>query len=147
MLLFGIDSALGQWASERLDGRQFSPPFVAIGVAHRGRIVAAAVYNNFCHPDIHVTFVTSSPRWASPGAVAAIFRYPFRQLGCRRITAVTAESNDRARLFLERLGFRREGYHPDARIDGASISYGLLLRDAERWMRHHEQASDSASPS
>jgi ribosomal protein S18 acetylase RimI-like enzyme len=141
MLLFGIDRELGQWASDRLDGRRFTPPFVAIGVAHKGQIVAAAVYTSFCHPDIHVTFVTSSPRWASPGAVRTIIRYPFLQLHCKRVTAITAVSNAAARAFLQRLGFKSEGLHPDALPEGDAVSYGLLLRDAERWLRAERWAA------
>jgi RimJ/RimL family protein N-acetyltransferase len=66
--------------------------------------------------------------------VSAILRYPFVQLRCARVTAVTQSQNARARGFLCRLGFRQEGVHPDALPSGDAVSYGLLARDATRWI-------------
>lgn len=133
MLLFGRDRELSLWAGDRIGIKDFGP-CAAIGVAHRGSIVAAAIYNNYRPPNIEVTFVTSSPRWASPGAIRAILAYPFKQLGCKRITAVTEASNQPARAFLCRLGFRQEGIHPDALPTGDAVTYGLLRKDAARWI-------------
>jgi RimJ/RimL family protein N-acetyltransferase len=133
MLIYGWDRELARWAGEQLGISDFGP-CVAIGVAHNGKIVAAAVYNQYRHPNIQVTFVTTSPRWASPGAVRGIIGYPFNQLKCRRITAITEATNQPARAFLCRLGFRAEGYHPDALPSGDSVTYGLLYCDAIRWI-------------
>ena len=146
MLIFGWDRELARWAGDRIGVDDFGP-CVAIGVAHRGEIVAAAVYNQYRHPNIQVTFVTSSPRWASPGAIRAILGYPFNQLRCKRITAITEATNQPARAFLCRLGFREEGYHPDSLPSGDSVTYGLLLRDAARWTageKHVEIIADAA---
>ena len=133
MLIFGHDRALAHWAALRLDIPDFGP-CAAIGVAHEGDIVAVAVYNQYCHPNIHITFVTSSPRWASPGAVRAIFRYPFVQLRCRRVTALTGAKNEAAKAFLLRLGFKAEGFHPESFPDDDGMSFGLLAKDAARWL-------------
>ena len=113
---------------------RLGPASVAIGVAHGGEVVAAAIYNNYRPPNIEITFVTSSPRWASKEAIRAMLRYPFVQLGCARLTAVTPAQNRAARAFLARLGFRQEGVHPDALPGGDAVSYGLLARDAARWI-------------
>jgi RimJ/RimL family protein N-acetyltransferase len=94
----------------------------------------SAIYNNYRPPNIEITFVTSSPRWASKEAIRAMLRYPFVQLGCARLTAVTPAQNRPARAFLARLGFRQEGVHPDALPGGDAVSYGLLARDAARWI-------------
>jgi RimJ/RimL family protein N-acetyltransferase len=133
MLLFDQDAALTRWAGARLGIADFRP-CAAIGVAHAGEIVAAAIYNNYRPPNIDITFVTASPRWASRGAIRAMLRYPFVQLACCRLTAVTSAQNAPARAFLLRLGFREEGVHPDALPTGAAVSYGLLARDAARWI-------------
>src|SRR5262249_50778565 len=133
MLIFGHDRALARWAGERLGIADFGP-CAAIGVAHRNEIIAAAIYSNWRPPNIEVTFVTSSPRWASPGAVRAILRYPFIQLRCSRTTAIPEATNQPARAFLCRLGFQEEGYHPDALPTGDAVTYGLLARDAARWI-------------
>ena len=39
-----------------------------------------------------------------------IFEYPFKQLGVSRLQAVTATTNHRCREFIERLGFKLEGF-------------------------------------
>jgi RimJ/RimL family protein N-acetyltransferase len=133
MLLFHCDDALAKWAGDRL-GMEIGKPNTSIGVVHRNELVAVAVFNNFRLPNIEITFVTSSPRWASPGAVRAIFRYPFVQLRCKRLTAIIEATNQPARAFLCRLGFKLEGIHPDVFASGAAESYGLLRKDAQRWV-------------
>lgn len=133
MLIFNSDAELARWAGAKL-GLRLNEPNTSIGVAHKGKIIAVAVFNNFRPPNIEITFVTTSPRWASPGAVRAILRYPFVQLGCKRVTAIIEASNQPARAFLQRLGFKLEGIHPDTFESGAAESYGLLLADAERWI-------------
>lgn len=126
-------TTLVEWASDRLGLKSFGP-CQAIGVRHKDQIVAVAVFNQYLHPNIEITFVTSSPRWASPTTVRAILSYPFKQLGCKRITAITEAANQPARAFLCRLGFAQEGEHPDALTTGMAVSYGLLARDAARWL-------------
>lgn len=133
MLIFGRDQELALWAGDRVGIENFGP-CVSIGVAHAGEIVAVAVYNQYAHPNIHITFATSSPRWASPGAVKAIFRYPFVQLKCKRITALTGLRNESAIRFLNRLGFKEEGIHPEVFMDDDAVSFGLLAKDAARWL-------------
>jgi RimJ/RimL family protein N-acetyltransferase len=133
VLLFHCDDALAKWAGDRL-GMEIGKPNTSIGVVHRNELVAVAVFNNFRLPNIEITFVTSSPRWASPGAVRAILRYPFVQLRCKRLTAIIEATNQPARAFLCRLGFKLEGIHPDVFASGAAETYGLLLKDAQRWV-------------
>ena len=133
MLIFNCDEALAHWAGDHLK-MDIARPNTSIGVAHSGKIVAVAVFNNYRPPNIEITFVTTSPRWASPGAVKAILRYPFVQLGCKRLTAIIEATNQPARAFLWRLGFRLEGVHPDVFASGAAETYGLLKKDAARWV-------------
>jgi RimJ/RimL family protein N-acetyltransferase len=137
VLLFHCDEALAKWAGDRL-GMEIGKPNTSIGVAHKGQIVAVAVFNNFRPPNIEITFVTSSARWASPGAVRAILRYPFVQLRCKRLTAIIEATNQPARAFLCRLGFKLEGIHPDVFVTGTAETYGLLRSDAQRWVAEEE---------
>lgn len=137
MLIFNSDAELARWAGAQL-GMHIAEPNTSIGVAHRGKIVAAAVFNNYRPPNIEVTFVTTSPRWASPGAVKAILKYPFTQLGCKRVTAIIEAKNQPARAFLCRLGFKLEGIHPDALPSGDAETYGLLRKDAQRWVAEEQ---------
>jgi RimJ/RimL family protein N-acetyltransferase len=136
MLLYGHDRELSLWVGERLGlaGPIRGVDPTAIGVVRGGRVVAVALFSNFQPPTIEITFATTTPRWASREAIRGILGYPFVQLACKRVTAITEECNGPARAFLERLGFAKEGIHPDAFPSGAAVSYGLLRRDAERWL-------------
>jgi RimJ/RimL family protein N-acetyltransferase len=137
MMLYGFNRHVAAWAGERLGIADWGP-CKTIGVLRNGDLVAAAVFNQWRPPNIEISFVTTSRRWATPEAVRAILAYPFIQLGCKRITSTTEATNQRARAFLCRLGFREEGYHPDALPTGDAVSYGLLARDAARWLRAGE---------
>ena len=95
MLLFNHDAVLTAWAGARLGIADFRP-CTTIGIAREGVILAAAIYNNYRPPNVEVTFVTASPRWASKGAIRAMLRYPFVQLGCKRLTAITTVQNTSA---------------------------------------------------
>lgn len=137
-MVYGYDRAVARWAGDRLGIADWGPSR-AIGILRHGELVAAAVFSQYRHPNIEISFVTSSPRWATPEAVRAVMRYPFVQLGCKRITSVTEAKNQRARAFLCRLGFRQEGIHPDALPTGDAITYGLLARDAARWLAEEDR--------
>jgi RimJ/RimL family protein N-acetyltransferase len=134
---------LVNWISARLGIKDFGP-CTTIGVSHKGEIVAVALYNKYLPPNIEVSFCVSSPKWASPGAVHKILRYPFQQLNCKRITATTEATNQRARAFLCRLGFKQEGYHREVFPNGDAITYGLLRREC-RWLSEefNEQSSST----
>ena len=133
MVLYGHDKAIAAWAGERLGISDWGP-CSAIGVIRNNSLAAAAVFHHYRHPDIEISFVTATRHWATPQTVRAVFRYPFIQLGCKRITAITKATNQPARAFLCRIGFRQEGVHPDVFENDDAISYGLLRRDAARWI-------------
>lgn len=137
MLLYGHDQALARWAGDRLGIKDWGP-CATIGVIARGKLVAVAVYHQYRHPTIEGSFVTTDPWWATPQAVRGLLRYPFIQLGCKRITAITEATNQPIRAFLCRLGFREEGYHPDSFESGDAVSFGLLRKDAARWLAEEE---------
>lgn len=138
MMLYGFDQAVARWAGERLRVADWGP-CRAIGIVRGGDLVAGVVYSQYRHPNIEVSIATSARSWATPGAIRAIMRYPFVQLGCKRLTATTEATNQRARAFLCRLGFRQEGLHPDALPTGDAVTYGLLARDAARWIGAEEE--------
>lgn len=133
MLIFGNDAEIALWMGERL-GERFEPPYVTIGIARHGRIVAGVLYNVFRWPSIEATIVSTTPRWATREVIHAILAYPFLQLKCHRITAVTAVENLAARRFLEKLGFVHEGTARRAFVSGDAAIYGLLKEEAQRWL-------------
>lgn len=144
MLIYGHKRVLAQWAGERLGISDWGP-CETIGVLRRGEIAAVAVFNQYRPPNIEISFVVTDPRWATPDAVKAIIGYPFNQLGCKRLTSVTEATNQRARAFLCRLGFRQEGIHPDALPGGDAVTYGLLRKDAARWLAEEKTCTSACA--
>ena len=135
-LVFGRDDELAIWAEAHYpDCAPLSRPLTAIGVASdSGDIMGVAIYHNYRQNDIEITFITATPRWATPGNIRALLHYPFIQLGVKRMTAITKKSNKKARSFMTRLGFVLEGTHPYAARDcTTSCTYGLYSKNAEKW--------------
>lgn len=142
MLLYGHEGALSRWAGDRL-GIDYWGPCQTIGIIRHGKLAAVAVFHQFRKPSIEISFVTADKQWATPQTVRGILRYPFIQLGCKRLTAITEATNQSTRTFLCRLGFREEGYHPDSFESGDAVSYGLLRRDATRWLAEEKQCEQT----
>ncbi len=138
MLLYG-HPGIAVWAGRQLGIHDWGP-CQSIGVMARGKLVAAAVFHQYRHPNIEISFVTVDKRWATPQTVRGILRYPFIQLGCKRLTAITSDKNHPTREFLCRLGFVQEGYHPDAFESSDAVTYGLLRAAAARWLTEDRDA-------
>ena len=109
-------------------------PHAAIGVSRGGALIAGAVFNNWRGHDIEVSFASADPRWARRGMVRTLFAYPFAQLGCARLSSLTAHGNARARKLLTGLGFTHEGVLRRG-FDGAedALIFGML-REECRWL-------------
>ena len=135
MIVYGNKPLLLGWAGDRL-GMKFDEALSEpLGVRIGNEILAVAVINNVRWPNAEISFVTSSPRWASRTHIAGILAYPFFQLRMKRLSSLTEAMNQPARAFLCRLGFKQEGYHPEAFPSGDGVSYGLMREDAQRWLK------------
>jgi len=137
-LVFNRDDELAQWAEIIYpDCAPLSRPLTSIGIANsKGEILGVAIYHNFRQNDVEVTFITTTPRWATLGNVRALLHYPFIQLGVQRMTAITGKSNKKARKFLSGIGFLLEGTHPYAAKGKTACTYGIYLNNAQRWLSH-----------
>lgn len=83
--------------------------YEAIGYEHEGELVAAALYNLMTDFDCAMHFASSNPHWMNGEFLRAIFRYPFKQMGLRRVTSYTWADNERALKFVRSFGFVDEG--------------------------------------
>lgn len=136
-LVCGRDEELAQWAEKHYpDCSPLCRPLTSIGVASNdGDIMGVAIFHNYRQNDIEITFITATPRWATPGNIRGILNYPFVQLGVKRMTAITNKSNKKARKFMTGLGFVLEGVHPyGARDCTTACTYGLYPENAKRWL-------------
>lgn len=129
---------MAQWVNARMPFPVEFGLYQAIGFHRDGRMVVGAVFNNYrkmLHGDsIDVTFATAGPGSLTPGALRALFVYPFGTERIVRLQALTAKSNQPARRLLEKLGFVREGSARRA-WDGreTAILYGME-RENCRWI-------------
>ncbi len=107
----------------------------AIGVVQDEALIAAVAFNNYQPHMIEASVVATTPRWCSRRVLAAVFAYPFRQLGVRRVQATTARRNKRARKFIERLGFKYEGIARKGWPRGGDAAVYSMLNNECRWLR------------
>lgn len=124
------------WAQKKIDGARFGEGAQALGVFRNDKLAAVAVYNNFSKTkaggNIFIHFAAETPRWATREAIRFFLSYPFRQLGCNRITATIAKSNKPSRKLVYGIGFKLEGVMRAAAPDGKDFCiYGLTKDEFE----------------
>jgi len=90
-------------------------PFVALGVYDTvERKALCGVVYNWYRPmqngaDMRVVIAADDPRWCQRRILRELFRYPFEEAGCERLTAVIKDGNQRSLKLCLGLGFKREG--------------------------------------
>jgi len=140
-LVLGRDAEVADWVGRRIphvgSGEAFGP-CAAIGVAAEdGQLQGGVVFSNWqpgCR-SIEASFASETPRWLTRRIIGAILAYPFDQLDCQRITAVTPRRAKAARRFLDAFGFKREGLVRKGFGDDDAVVSGMLRREweASRW--------------
>jgi RimJ/RimL family protein N-acetyltransferase len=136
-VLVGADDDVGEWIYARTRAQWVRGQGVAIGFTHATSLVAGVAYTMYNGANVWAA-VAADPshrgRWATRANLRAIFDYPFRQLGCKRISALVYETNLVSQRFLTRLGFTREATLADAAPDGHMFVYALRAEDC-RWLQ------------
>ena len=146
-ILYGHDLDVTHWVCERIphlairipyyDRGMVLGPAAAMGVLDDdGALIAGVVFHAYDPfvKGIEVSCASDGARWGNRDTFREIMRYPFSQLQCRRVTAVTPRRSPAGatspRKFLEGLGFVREGSIRFGFGSDNAIVYGLL---AEEW--------------
>ncbi|HLI66322.1 MAG TPA: GNAT family protein [Caulobacteraceae bacterium] len=141
-LVLDQSEAVAAWVAARIPQMEGAGDFgacAAIGVAAEdGRALGGVVFHNY-QPrfrNIEASFASESPRWLTRRLIGQIMAYPFDQLACQRLTAITPKKAAAARAFLDHFGFKREGVVRKGFGDDDAIVSGLLRREwrASRWM-------------
>lgn len=128
------------WACRKLEIPSLLPMSTTITVLRDGAIAGVGVYSNFTGPDIWIS-IAGEGRWLSRYVIPLFFKYPFNQLGCRRLSAFCRDTNVHAIEFAERFGFVQEGILRSYYEDGADcIVLGLLREDCKWVTRIHRSA-------
>jgi len=110
-LLFGEDARVARWVAARIFGPGGGfDPCSAIGVERDGDLAAGVVYHDW-QPDfgtMQLSIAADTPRWATPGTVAALLRYPFAQQGANKAWVAVPARNTRSLRLATGLGFVAE---------------------------------------
>jgi RimJ/RimL family protein N-acetyltransferase len=130
-LVFGPEVI--EWVGA-MTGHPRTDTAVGIGYERRGKIVQGAVFTDYIGPSIQIHIACAEGSSFYPTFVAAVMDYPFRQLGCRRVTAFVAAKNLKSQALAEHFGGLPEGVMLDALDDDDLIVYGLLRRNAQHWL-------------
>lgn len=129
---------VGSFVAQRIPHVMLSSAFgaySAVGVVDEtDRLVGGVVFTNY-QPDcksIELSAAADDHRWLTRPVIGEILSYPFHQLGCQRLTAVTPRKAASARRFLEKFGFRREGLVRLGFGSDDAIITGLLRKEWDR---------------
>lgn len=132
--LFFDSSAVGEWVRERVSHVDEWGPFTAIGLERDGELIAGTVYNHYTGANVMMSFAAiPGRRWLTRSYLRAMFRYPFAQLGVRRVTGFVASKNADSLRFSRHLGAREEGVMRQALPDDDLVIFGML-REECRWL-------------
>lgn len=129
-LVYDRREELLAWAAEKIGIRAFRSDAQAIGLEKDGQLRAVCVYDGFssCDCFMHVAS-DGSGHWLTRQFLIHAFAYPFITCDLPRVSSPIAEANARALAFNLKLGFRQEGYHPEACETGTVITTGLMRRN------------------
>ena len=126
------DKLVIPWAVDRLKGVDgFSNYATSIGLVLDDEIVAAVIYDDYRekNKDINVSIVSEK---LTKEFLNLAHAYPFKHLGCNRMTALIEKNHKKSRKFVERLNFSLEGVCRKASWRGKDLCiYGLLKEDAK----------------
>jgi RimJ/RimL family protein N-acetyltransferase len=138
VLLFDYDEFVTHWVMAQIPHGSEPRDATAIGVVQNGMLIAGVVY--YDHTPTGVSMATAGyGNWLTRNALEVFFGHAFYPtplgMGKRRVSSLVHKANKTARKFNERIGFKREGSHPEVFPDGGAISYGMLKRDC-KWIDH-----------
>lgn len=133
ILLLNHSRAIAEWVRAEMGLEGFGP-CQAIGVLDGTELICGVVYSNYSGPNVMMTIHATSPRWARRGIIGAFFRYPFKQLGCSRVTAIVDEANERSLKLCLGVGFQPEGRMRKCFPPRDGIVLGMTA-DECRWIK------------
>lgn len=136
-ILANQDAMVAKWVAGRIPIFEFgSTPYTALGLMSAGGLIAGCVYQNYTKVDIHMhAAALPDKRWLNRHFLGECFRYPFEQLGCRRVTGLVPAANRLARQFDEHLGFTYEGCIRQVLPNGEDLIIYGMLREECRFLK------------
>ena len=130
----GHDRDVAKWVGGQLGIDDFGP-CTAIGITRGDELIAGSVFYGYREANIEISFASTTSRWCTRSTLrGAVFWYPFVQLRCHRLTAMTRSKAMSVRKFLLHLGFVEECIIRRALRDGDDVVVHGILREECRWL-------------
>lgn len=131
--MLGHDDLVAEWVRRRIPAMRakFPDGSKAIGVIDGENLLGGVVFHGYMpeYRAIEWSAAATSPAWLSLPIINEIMEYPFKQLGCNRITAAIAKKNLRAQKFHFRFGFKHEGTIRRGFGNQDAMIFGMLQSD------------------
>lgn len=135
-ILYGKSHEIMAWHLNRTRQKiDRADNYAALGITLDDKIIASVIYTRYVWPDVIIGIESTDPKWCNRRTLNHIFSYPFVQLDCRRVTAITDPATPAVCHFLERLGFVKEGRLQQALPQGDALILGML-RDTCMWVNN-----------
>ena len=97
-------------------------------IAVTGPRPAVIVYSRYNGINCEVTVAATGSNWLRTPILKVLLAYPFKQLGCRRITLLISDTNERTRKAAQHVGFTHEGYLREFMENGEGCHIFSLTR-------------------
>lgn len=128
-IVYEPKAEIAEWLLGRIDYVEAWPDDCqVIAVKDGDEILGACVFEKWTGHDIDMSIAIKDPRCAVV-LRKPLFRYAFRQLACRRMSAEVAAKNTDAIEKIERMGFSLEGRKRNAIPGDDLLQYGLLVSE------------------
>ena len=141
MLVSGPEVIL--WVAKRTEANP-RPAQSAIGWMRDDELTCGIFYEGYTGSSITATFAIENGAVFPKDFLWAIFDYPFRQLGCKKMVALVAESNWKCRNMVEKMGFILEATVADYYPDGAMQVYTMTAEQCRFLEKEYGQENQDA---
>lgn len=122
---------IGRYVAREIGVQQSWGEFASVGLIRDDELMAGVVFYGFSWPNIMMHIAADH---ITPGFIAAVVDYPFRQLKCRSLSGTIHKRNKKSRRFAEHLGAEYRGTLKDAAPDDDVMIYQLMAEKAQKWM-------------
>lgn len=143
MIILNDHENLVKWVEIGINGytNGYDGQSKAIGQVINGKLVRAVTYSNFksradgSFYDVEMGVYNVDKKSVNRYYLNVVFSYPFSQLKLDRVTTICSADDEGIMMFNKRLGFKLEGIHRKAWVNGGdSASFGMLSHEC-KWLR------------
>ena len=120
------------------NGEHFPEDCVCFGVEEDGEVIGGVVFTGYDGVGMVMHSAGSNRLWVTKTLIRVVFSYPFKQLGCRRLSTMVRADNPHAHKFALHAGFKLEGTIRQAEPDGTDLMFYGMLADECRWLEDED---------